>query len=264
MFEILNNKINYKKKSRQSVGILGTPDWRLFITSKNKVISPWHDILFTNGTSLPGDRLINMVNEIPKGTRAKLEMSKSLAGNPILQDKDKLGELRFIKYAPVLYNYGFIPQTWEDPSIVDSRTNIQGDDDPLDIIDIGYRRREIGEVYRVKVVGSLALIDEGETDWKILAISLDDPCAKSIKTVEDIQKEKPGIINSISDWYKNYKIVDGKPQNNFAFNGKVQDATETWKVIDDCHLSWKKISKTPELSQKYFVAYSQIETEKIF
>ena len=36
---------------------------------------------------------------------------------------------------------------------------------------------EQGEVKQVKVLGCLALIDEGETDWKIFAIDASDPLA---------------------------------------------------------------------------------------
>ena len=32
-----------------------------------------------------------------------------------------------------------------------------------------------GEVIRVKILGILALIDQGETDWKIIAINVNDP-----------------------------------------------------------------------------------------
>ena len=38
-----------------------------------------------------------------------------------------------------------------------------------------------GSVIQVKVVGALALIDEGETDWKILSIDVTDPMANEIK-----------------------------------------------------------------------------------
>lgn len=34
-----------------------------------------------------------------------------------------------------------------------------------------------GEVIKVKVLGTLALIDEGETDWKVIVINTDDPDA---------------------------------------------------------------------------------------
>lgn len=36
-----------------------------------------------------------------------------------------------------------------------------------------------GEVIKVKVLGTLALIDEGETDWKIIAINVEDPEASN-------------------------------------------------------------------------------------
>ena len=38
-----------------------------------------------------------------------------------------------------------------------------------------------GSVVPVKVLGALALIDEGETDWKIVTIDVRDPLANEIK-----------------------------------------------------------------------------------
>lgn len=32
-----------------------------------------------------------------------------------------------------------------------------------------------GEIIKVKVLGTLALIDEGETDWKVIVINVEDP-----------------------------------------------------------------------------------------
>lgn len=32
-----------------------------------------------------------------------------------------------------------------------------------------------GDVIRVKILGILALIDQGETDWKLIAINVNDP-----------------------------------------------------------------------------------------
>src|SRR5690242_2537226 len=100
-------------------------------------------------------------------TRAKMELSPAEEMNPIKQDIKK-GELRYIKYSPVLYNYGALPQTWEDPKFVHPDTGKPGDGDPIDVIDLSAHRTERGEIAQVKVIGALALIDEGETDWKIL------------------------------------------------------------------------------------------------
>lgn len=37
-----------------------------------------------------------------------------------------------------------------------------------------------GDVIKVKILGVLAMIDEGETDWKVIAINVDDPEAKDL------------------------------------------------------------------------------------
>lgn len=62
-----------------------------------------------------------------------------------------------------------LPQTWEDPSHTDSDTQCKGDNDPLDVCEIGSRVAQRGEVRQVKVLGTLALIDEGETPVVVAA-----------------------------------------------------------------------------------------------
>ena len=44
---------------------------------------------------------------------------------------------------------------------MDPNTGAKGDNDPLDVCEIGYRVAKRGEVRQVKVLGTLALIDEG-------------------------------------------------------------------------------------------------------
>lgn len=56
----------------------------------------------------------------------------------------------------------------------------QGDNDPIDVLEIGSRVSKRGEVVSVKILGCVALIDEGETDWKILAIDSRDPIASQV------------------------------------------------------------------------------------
>lgn len=77
-------------------------------------------------------------------------------------------------------NYGAIPQTWEDPAHVDTELNLKGDNDPLDVIEIGQRPCASGDVYAVKVVGALAMIDGGELDWKIVTVAVSDPLAENL------------------------------------------------------------------------------------
>ena len=70
---------------------------------------------------------------------------------------------------------GAFPQTWEDPAHISEDTGCKGDNDPLDVIEIGLKQREVGSITAVKVLGVLAMIDDGETDWKVLVIACDDP-----------------------------------------------------------------------------------------
>ena len=37
-----------------------------------------------------------------------------------------------------------------------------------------------GEVKQVKILGTVAMIDEGETDWKLFCIDVNDPLAKDM------------------------------------------------------------------------------------
>ena len=80
-------------------------------------------------------------------------------------------------------NYGAIPQTWEDPDHVDPNTNCKGDGDPIDVCEIGTKIHKRGSVIKVKVLGTLAMIDEGETDWKILAIDVNDELAPKLNDI---------------------------------------------------------------------------------
>ena len=44
---------------------------------------------------------------------------------------------------------------------------MQGDNDPLDVVEIGTTQLTPGAVVKVKVLGVFAMIDDGETDWKV-------------------------------------------------------------------------------------------------
>lgn len=62
--------------------------------------------------------------------------------NPIKQDIKK-GSPRFVPncfpHHGYIWNYGALPQTWEDPSVIDENTKSKGDNDPIDCIEIGYK-----------------------------------------------------------------------------------------------------------------------------
>ena len=47
---------------------------------------------------------------------------------------------------PIFWNYGFVPQTWENPDEKDSWTGYYGDGDPLDVVEIGSVEKDLGDV----------------------------------------------------------------------------------------------------------------------
>lgn len=211
-------------------------------SGKSKLISPFHDIPLSS--SQGGD--FNMVVEIPRFSNAKLEISKELPGNPIKQDVKK-GQLRYVKnlfpHHGYPWNYGALPQTWEFPEHVDPHTGAKGDNDPIDVIEIGNRIHPTGSIIPVKVLGVMALLDEGETDWKVLAIDANDPLAAQLGGPQDIERLMPGLLAATRRWFRCYKVADGKPENQFAFAGECKDRQFALDIIHESHRFWQKLSQ---------------------
>jgi len=225
----------------QEFGTPFTDNYRVFFRNENGIISPFHDIPLMADEK---NGVYNMVVEIPKWTNAKMEISTKDFMNPIKQDVKK-GKMRFVKnsfpYKGYMWNYGAIPQTWEDPNITDEHTGQKGDGDPIDVCEIGYKVGTRGEIKQVKVLGVMALIDEGETDWKVIAIDVNDPLAEKLNDIGDVKNAMPGLLEATYDWFRHYKMPAGSPANEFAFNGEAKDKAFTVGVLNELHGQWKKL-----------------------
>ena len=199
-----------------SSGRYGTQHFKVFVqTDKASGVqgkSPWHDIPL----KASGSGLYNVVIEIPMYSTAKMEMMKNVKGNPIMQDiKD--GAPRYYSYGVPFFNYGYLPQTWEDKDHKDKDSGAKGDGDPIDVIELGSAGPlAMGSVVQAKVLGSLELIDEGETDHKLIMLRSTDPHFSQVNTIEDLDQFHPGVLGKLLDWLKNYKTSDGKPVNRMA------------------------------------------------
>ena len=97
----------------------------------------------------------------------------------------------------------------------------------------------MGEVKEVKVLGLVALLDEGETDWKIVVIDVTDPLAGEINDVADVEQHLPGLLDATVDWFRYYKVADGKGINQIAFNGEVKGRDFALQIIEETHQAWK-------------------------
>uniref|UniRef100_UPI00398E71BB inorganic pyrophosphatase-like isoform X2 n=1 Tax=Pristiophorus japonicus TaxID=55135 RepID=UPI00398E71BB len=253
----------YHRYGKEERGQPRTPSHLVYLKNSDGVyISPFHDIPLY---AVIDKALLNMVVEVPRWSNAKMEIATEVPLNPIKQDI-KNGNVRYVAnifpHKGYIWNYGALPQmraqvgaiclllspmvlgaawTWEDPHHQDSFTNHYGDNDPIDVCDIGSKVCSCGDVIQVKVLGALALIDEGEMDWKIIAINLEDPDARMFNDINDVRKYKPGYLEATVDWFKLYKIPDGKLENQLGFNGEFKNRDFAIGVIKSTHQNWNDL-----------------------
>jgi len=211
----------YKADSK---GDFPSMEFRIFTTADGAAISPWHDVPLNNA-----DGSYNFICEIPKETKAKMEVATDEKLTPIKQDTKK-GKLRDYPYN-INWNYGMLPQTWEDPAHEHPELKVMGDNDPVDVVEIGSTQFTMGDIVPVKPLGVFAMIDDGELDWKVIAISTADPMASKVNNVADVEAAFPGELEKIRVWFRDYKTPDGKPINEFGFDDKCLDVDFTKEVI---------------------------------
>jgi len=216
--------------SLHNVGHIGSVDHRVqFISHEGDKISPWHHVPL-----VAAQTHFNFMVEIPKGNRMKYEVATKEPLNPLKFDV-KDGKPRLYPF-PSIVNYGMIPQTWEDPSRVDPHLGVAGDNDPIDVCEIGIKPARLGEIYPVKVLGALGMIDGGEADWKIVAIRFTDPLADQIHDLTDIPAHYGDVVDRVVYWFSSYKAVGGK---NPVTISRIENAAFARDVILDAHNSWK-------------------------
>ncbi|KAF9976827.1 Inorganic pyrophosphatase [Actinomortierella ambigua] len=235
------------------IGAPNTLEHRVYIEKNGVPVSAFHDVpLYANEAKT----ILNMIVEVPRWTNAKLEISKDEPLNPIKQDvKNK--KLRFVRncfpHHGYIWNYGAFPQTWEDPTQVHPETKARGDNDPLDVCEIGEQVGYTGQIKQVKVLGVMALLDEGETDWKVIVVDINDPLAAKLNDIEDVERHLPGFIRATNEWFRIYKIPDGKPENQFAFSGEAKNKKYATEIVHETHEAWKRLisGEIPSKTEAY-------------
>lgn len=221
-----------------------TRSFRYYVWYEGRKISPWHDLPLSSNI---GPNIFTFINEVPKGSKAKFEINKEAVLNPIIQDVKK-GKLRFY-HEPSLVNYGAMPQTWEDPNVKDAISGMIGDNDPLDVLEIGEQVAKVGEAYPVKVLGALGMLDGGgddgdfEMDWKIIAVRTTDPLAARVNDLLTADSELLAYVEKLMIWFRDYKIPDGKPANKFTNNGQPLGRADALRVIAETHEHWKALAQ---------------------
>ena len=113
-----------------------------------------------------------------------------------------------------------------------------GDNDPIDAVELGTKQWASGSIVRVKVLGVLGLIDAGETDWKLICISAEDPLAPLLNDLDDVAVHMPGAIDALRNWLRLYKLP---VINDFIFDGEPRGADFAKALIDETHAHWRTL-----------------------
>lgn len=155
----------------------------------------WHEI--SAGKEAP--ELINVIIEIPKGSKNKYEIDKE---NGLI----KLD--RAMKSAQDYpFDYGFVPQSlWDDG-------------DALDVILLTTYPLYPGILVEARPVAVMRMIDGGEGDDKIIAVPKDDPRFDEVLDLGDVNKH---TIKEIQHFLETYKAIENKTVEINGVEGREQ------------------------------------------
>jgi inorganic pyrophosphatase len=128
---------------------------------------------------------LNMVIEVASGSRDKYEYNSKWES--FVLDRIIPSSVVF----PV--DYGFVPQTWYD------------DNDPLDIMVLGYEPLEVGCIVKVRVIGALIIEDEEGEDAKILSVLVNDARFDGYNDIADLH---PHQLREIQEFFETYKRLE--------------------------------------------------------
>jgi len=157
----------------------------------------WHDVPL--GDNVPEE--LNVIIEVPKGSHNKYEIDKETG--LIKLDRANYSDAAFP------YDYGFAPQTlWDD-------------NDALDVIVLTTYPLDPGILVTARPVGVMEMIDSGESDFKIIAVPVNDKRWEDVQDIGDVNKHS---IKEYRHFLETYKLLKGKPApvEIKAINGKAE------------------------------------------
>lgn len=161
------------------------------------------------------DGLVNTVVEISKGSNLKIEWHRKSASFML----DRIEPQIFAK--PV--NYGFIPQTLDE------------DGDELDTLIICDEALPTGIWLEAKIIGVLDFVDDGENDYKIICVPVDNRNnGDALQNLDDLNNQ---LKKQIEEHFKHYK--DLKKPNSTQVKGWL-GVNEAKEIIKECIDRYKK------------------------
>ena len=166
----------------------------------------WHDVPL--GENAPDE--INVIVEIPKGSHNKYEIDKQTG----------LIKLDRANYSDAAYpvEYAFAPQTlWDDG-------------DALDVLVLATYPIQTGILAAVRPVALMEMIDDGESDYKVIAVPSEDMRWDDVRDLKDLNKH---TLKEIQHFFENIKKLKKKPAVTVihGFKGKKEAADAIEKSV---------------------------------
>jgi inorganic pyrophosphatase len=173
---------------------------------------PWHGTHY--GEKAPAT--VNALIEIPQGSRAKYEVDKPTG----------LLRLDRVIYSSFQYpiNYGFIPQT------------LGQDGDPLDILVLCSQSVQSLCLVEANVIGNMQMIDQGQTDDKIIAVAAKDPSVNHISRMEELPHH---FLLELKNFFEQYKVLENKK----VVIDEFQDQLTAGRIIKEAIIRYKETFK---------------------
>jgi inorganic pyrophosphatase len=163
----------------------------------------WHEV--NKGDKTPEE--INVIIEIPKNSPNKYEIDKETG----LISLDRAN----YSSAPYPFDYGFVPQTlWEDG-------------DPLDVIVLTTFPLHPGILVKARPVAVMEMIDDGESDYKVIAVPSDDKRWDDTNDLSDLNKH---MIKEYVHFFETYKELK-KGQKDVVKIPKISGKKEALEAV---------------------------------
>ena len=157
----------------------------------------WHDIEV--GEKSPEE--FNCIVEIGRGSQNKYEIDKETG--LIILDRANYST------AAYPFDYGFVPQTlWEDG-------------DPLDVVLITTYPLYPGVLVKARPIALLEMHDDGESDYKIIAVPVKDLHWEQTHDLEDLNKH---LLKEYVHFFEHYKDLKGHDNDVEVHGYKNKDA----------------------------------------
>lgn len=156
------------------------------------------------------DGEVNVLIEIGSGTKVKYEIDST---GLLLVDRI----LHSSVYYPV--NYGYIPRS------------TSGDGGFLDVLTISQSSLQPGSYARVRIIGVMGMIDQGEMDDKLVGVLVEDPYYADVTTMDELPQH---LLAEIEQFFKTYKNLEDKEVDVSGFRSveeavaEVQNGVETF------------------------------------